>query len=103
MSSPIPFFAIRLLITTVVILLTAAGFSMWALGTRSTEPYHYLVPVLLFIALCGIKLAAPNVPWGELVAAILIVLLIHFGSEHYVPALLIAEKFIEVVCVLAPR
>jgi hypothetical protein len=99
-NSKPPFRPIAVLLTTLAILLTTAGFAFHSLMGGGTSSFEYLLPTLFVIALIGMKLAAPRIPWPQLALLVVAVFGIHLLAEHLLPLMLIAEKLIEIVCVL---
>lgn len=96
---PPPLSRLAILLTTLAILATAAGFGLYSLMGGGAGIFSYLVPVLLFIVVIGWKLAAPRLPWRQAAYAASSVLLVHLLAEHIVPLVFVVEKIIEVVCV----
>ncbi|WP_262964292.1 hypothetical protein [Methylobacter psychrophilus] len=95
-----PFYPVVILLTTLAVLATAAGGSIYSLAAAGgVSLYKYLFQVLLLIVLVGLKLAAPKLPWFQCALAVSVVFVIHVVAEHVQPLILIAEKVIEVVCV----
>lgn len=87
-------------LTTLAILLTAAGFAFHSLLGGGTSSFEYLLPTLFVIVLIGMKLSAPRIPRLQLALLVGVVFGIHLLAEHLLPLMLVAEKLIEIVCVL---
>lgn len=94
-----PFRPICIRITIAVLGVTTAAFSYFALSCGNTAPFNYLLPVLLLIALFGMRCAAPRIPWLQLLLAVVSVAIIHLVAEYVLPFALVSEKVIEIVCV----
>lgn len=95
-----PFRPIAVFLTTLAVLLTAAGFGVHSLKGGGTSSFEYLLPTLFVIVLVGMKLAAPRIPWLQVTALVVVVFIIHLVAEHFIPLMLVAERVIEAVCVL---
>lgn len=101
-NNPPPFRPWAIYVTTIVTIIVVIGFSWYGLSHAGNAPYEFLFPTLIFVWLIGAKLAAPKLPWMQVVLAGTVIIIVHFGIEafHFVPANFIGEKIIQAICVL---
>lgn len=99
-NRPPPFSRVAVLFTVLAILATSAAFAIYSLMGGGVVPFKYLIPVLLVITVFGWKFSCPRLPWRQAAYAAATVFVMHFIAEHAPPLIFLAEKAIEVVCVV---
>lgn len=93
------FSPVRIMVGTLLMMLTAVVFGSWALATASVRPYQFMIPVLMIEALLVIKWAAPDLPSKQLAFAVGLILIIQFLSDQIPILNPLFDKLIQLMCV----
>ena len=91
----------KIAIGTILLCLVVAGIGFCSLIGKDV-PWHLVVPALIIGATLVTKWAAPSIPWLQTAACCFVILMVHIAAEltEWLPAVVMADKVIEVSCVL---
>jgi len=95
------YYPIRIQIGTLGIAAALVYLSYRGMNGQSVT-WGLVVPCLIVYALLVSKWAAPEIPWREMLACCILVLLIHYVADwiDWPPGYLVADKIVEMVLIL---